>query len=331
MEFYCRSFNGNCEYSLACSYTDCGDLDDDECSECSLVDYTDNLQQNHNTQCRPYITNQCIGNIDDGLFKMNTCSGGVLTKGVYDTAECKTLLNFDQFGGDYKCKDEYMDDNSYTYYEIDCNPNVIEPKCNFAVVGDQYYPIGACESETEVNNTSGDIISFEYVCNDDYEIELKVYSTFNCDGNPDLTINNTEFDLKDFQCRSKYGNCLYSIKCSFSNCGDDSGCDLCSGLNIETLIQTHNTHCIPYITNECFGNDALLQSYTCSNGQLSEGFYFGSSCSIDNYGMGNTFNGDNSACKNGNDDDDGDYTYYMIECHVTGIYLSHFILLFITI
>ena len=55
---------------------------------------------------------------------MDTCSGGILTEGFYD-AGCETLLFADQFGGDYMCKDEDSDD-SYTYYEIDCNGQIIK-------------------------------------------------------------------------------------------------------------------------------------------------------------------------------------------------------------
>ena len=73
------------------------------------------------------------------------------------------------------------------------------------------------------------------------------------------------------------------------------------------------THCVPYITNECFGSNGLLHQSTCSNGELSEGFYFGSSCSVDNLEFNDTFGGDDSACKD--DDDDGVYTYYQIDCN----------------
>ena len=121
--YICRSSNGNCGYAMKCSYTNCGDAYDRECEECSSVYNTDILQQNHNTQCRPFITDQCSSNLNNGLFKMNTCSNGVLTEGYYYDSECKQLCLEDKFGGDYyyMCKDRDLD-GVYTYYEIDCNP-----------------------------------------------------------------------------------------------------------------------------------------------------------------------------------------------------------------
>ena len=182
-------------------------------------------------------------------------------------------------------------------------------ECNFAAVGAHYYPIGACE--TYVNATSGEMESFKYVCNDDDEIEMQLYDTFDCYGDTNRTRDASELDLLAFQCKSEYGDCSHSIGCSFSDCGDDSGCDSCSGLSIESLIQNHNTHCFPYITNQCYGVDEVRRSSTCSNGELTEGYYFGATCSVDNFGYNYEFGGA-SACKD--DNDDGVYTYYKIDC-----------------
>jgi len=315
IQHYSCNQPSSCDYAIQCSFLECNsNSSDTECNLCSAESYQDLLTQNHDTHCRPYIKDQCLGSNESFAYSFQ-CQGGVLSE-YYKFSCDDTGFVLDSFGADDStCKDEDADDK-YAYYTVDCNPNQVAPECNYAEANFHFYPIGACE--TDVNATSGEIISFKYLCNDN-EIEMNIYHTYDCYGEPNATITNqtelASLGLEDWQCRSNNGDCSYAVGCSFSDCGG-SGCESCSGSDIQTLAETQDTHCLPYITNECFGVPDFKHQSVCSNGgkysELTESFYFGSECNDDNYGYGDVFGGRSDTCRDDNGDDI--YNYYQIDC-----------------
>lgn len=115
-----------CEYAVACSFLECNDDSyDTECGLCANETYSELRTEFHDTHCRPYIKDQCIGSNLSFAYQYE-CEGGVLSE--YYKATCDDAGFVIQTTGadDSTCLDE-NDDGLYAYYTVDCDPFVVEP------------------------------------------------------------------------------------------------------------------------------------------------------------------------------------------------------------